>query len=112
VATTAKLLQFQQVQLPSIASLGICVALRAQPAIILTDVVLDELLVSRIVAASLGLEVMLTRVAASYLSADDQPGALALCATAFVILAAAVIASAVPAVRAARVNAVEALRAE
>jgi ABC-type antimicrobial peptide transport system permease subunit len=54
----------------------------------------------------------LTRLAASYISAVDQPGALALGASAFVILAAAVIASAVPAARAARVNAVEALRAE
>jgi putative ABC transport system permease protein len=54
----------------------------------------------------------LTRLAASYISAIDQPGALALGASAFVILAAAVIASAVPAARAARVNAVEALRAE
>jgi putative ABC transport system permease protein len=41
-----------------------------------------------------------------------QPGALSIVASAVVILAAAVIASAVPAARAARVNAVEALRAE
>jgi putative ABC transport system permease protein len=40
------------------------------------------------------------------------PGMPALLLSAFVILAAAVIASAVPAARAARVNAVEALRAE
>jgi putative ABC transport system permease protein len=40
------------------------------------------------------------------------PGALSLVGSAFVILAAAAIASAIPAARAARVNAVEALRAE
>jgi ABC-type antimicrobial peptide transport system permease subunit len=58
------------------------------------------------------LGITLTRVAASYVAAVDQPGALALGASAFVILAAAVVASAVPAARAARVNAMEALRAE
>jgi ABC-type antimicrobial peptide transport system permease subunit len=41
-----------------------------------------------------------------------MPGMLSFVASAFVILAAAVIASAVPAARAARVNAVEALRSE
>jgi ABC-type antimicrobial peptide transport system permease subunit len=40
------------------------------------------------------------------------PGILAFVVSAFVILAAAMIASAVPAARAARVNAVEALRSE
>jgi putative ABC transport system permease protein len=92
---------------------GIRIALGAQPANILTDVLLDGLLMAGIgVAAGLVLGVTLTRLAASYISAIDQPGALALGASAFVILAAAVIASAVPAARAARVNAVEALRAE
>jgi putative ABC transport system permease protein len=92
---------------------GIRIALGAQPANILTDVLLDGLLMAAIgVAAGLVLGVTLTRLAASYISAVDQPGALALGASAFVILAAAVIASAVPAARAARVNAVEALRAE
>jgi ABC-type antimicrobial peptide transport system permease subunit len=92
---------------------GIRIALGAQPANILTDVLLDGLLMAGIgVAAGLVLGVTLTRLAASYISAVDQPGALALGASAFVILAAAVIASAVPAARAARVNAVEALRAE
>jgi ABC-type antimicrobial peptide transport system permease subunit len=42
----------------------------------------------------------------------QMPGALTLIASAAVILAAAVIASAVPAARAAKVNPVEALRAE
>jgi ABC-type antimicrobial peptide transport system permease subunit len=42
----------------------------------------------------------------------QMPGALTLIASAVVILAAAVIASAVPAARAAKVNPVEALRSE
>ncbi len=92
---------------------GIRIALGAQPANILTDVLLDGLWMAGIgVAAGAILGVVFTRIAASYVSAIGQPGALALSASGFVILAAAVIASAVPAARAARVNAVEALRAE
>jgi putative ABC transport system permease protein len=92
---------------------GIRIALGAQPSNILTDVLLDGLLMAGIgVGAGAVVGIALTRLAASYISAIGQPGALALGASAFVILAAAVIASAVPAARAARVNAVEALRAE
>jgi len=54
----------------------------------------------------------LARVIAKYLTDIHQPGALAFIRSAVVILGPAVIASAVPAARAARVNAVEALRAE
>ena len=54
----------------------------------------------------------LARILAKYLSDLQQPGPLAFVASAAVILAAAVLASAIPAARAARVNAVEALRAE
>jgi ABC-type antimicrobial peptide transport system permease subunit len=54
----------------------------------------------------------LARTLAKYVADVQQPGVLAIVASAVVILAAAVIASAVPAARAARVNAVEALRAE
>jgi predicted permease len=92
---------------------GIRIALGAQPSNILADVLLDGLLMAGIgVGAGVVLGIALTRVAASYVTAIGQPGALALGASAFVILAAAVIASAVPAARAATVNAVEALRAE
>ena len=92
---------------------GIRIALGAQPSNILTDVLFDGLLMAGIgVGAGAVLGIALTRLAATYVSAIGQPGALALGASAFVILAAAIIASAVPAARAARVNAVEALRAE
>lgn len=92
---------------------GIRIALGAQPSNILTDVLSDGLIMAAIgVGAGGVLGIALTRLAGSYLSGIDQPGAIALGASALVILAAAVIASAVPAARAARVNAVEALRAE
>jgi len=92
---------------------GIRLALGAQPTKILSDVLLEGLVMAGIgVASGVVLGIALTRLAASYITAIDQPGALALGASALVILAAALIASAVPAARAARVNAVEALRAE
>jgi ABC-type antimicrobial peptide transport system permease subunit len=52
------------------------------------------------------------RIIDKYVEGIHQPGALAFIASAAVILAAAIIASAVPAARTARVNAVEALRSE
>jgi ABC-type antimicrobial peptide transport system permease subunit len=55
---------------------------------------------------------ILSRVIGKYVADIQQPGALAFVASAVVILAAAIIASAVPAARAARVNASEALRTE
>jgi ABC-type antimicrobial peptide transport system permease subunit len=92
---------------------GIRIALGAQPSNILSDVLFDGLLMAGIgVGTGAVLGIALTRLASSYLSAIGQPGAMALGLSALVILAAAVIASAVPAARAARVNAVEALRAE
>jgi ABC-type lipoprotein release transport system permease subunit len=53
-----------------------------------------------------------TRAIARYFAEVHMPGALSFSISAIVILAAAVIASAIPAARAARVNAVEALRSE
>jgi len=53
-----------------------------------------------------------TRGIARFIAIVHMPGPLMFCVSAFVILAAAVIASAIPPARAARVNAVEALRFE
>ena len=64
------------------------------------------------VAAGLLVGFGAARFIARYTTEIHQPGALAFVASAVVILGAAVIASAVPAARAARVNAVEALRTE
>jgi len=92
---------------------GIRMALGAQRRNILTDVLVDGLAIAVIgVTTGVVLGFGLARVAEKYVTEIHQPGALAFVASAFTILAAAVIASAVPAARAANVNAVEALRAE
>jgi putative ABC transport system permease protein len=52
------------------------------------------------------------RLAGSYFLDLKMPGALPVVLSAFVLLTAAVVASSVPAVRAARIDLMEALRAE
>jgi predicted permease len=92
---------------------GIRMALGAQPRNILTDVLLQGLTIAGIgVGAGVVFGIALARVISRYVAEAHLPGVLTFVASAFVILAAAVIASAVPAARAARVNAVEALRSE
>jgi putative ABC transport system permease protein len=92
---------------------GIRMALGAQPRNILTNVLVEGVIMAGIgVGAGVLVGFVLARIVSKYVTALDQPGALAFIASAGVILGAAVIASAVPAARAARVNAVEALRAE
>ena len=92
---------------------GIRMALGAQPRNILTNVLVEGVVMAGIgVGAGVLVGFVLARIVSKYVTALDQPGALAFIASAGVILGAAVIASAVPAARAARVNAVEALRAE
>jgi ABC-type antimicrobial peptide transport system permease subunit len=92
---------------------GIRLALGAQPRSILSGV-LKEGVVMAIAGVAAGVLVgfAFTRVIAKYLADVQLPGALPLIASAAVILAAAVIASALPAARAARVDAVEALRSQ
>jgi ABC-type antimicrobial peptide transport system permease subunit len=92
---------------------GIRMALGAQPSNILTNVLVEGLIMACIgVGTGVLVGFILTRTASKYIAAIQQPGVFAFLTSAGVILAAAVIASAVPAARAARVNAVEALRAE
>ena len=92
---------------------GIRMALGAQPRHILTDVLREGLVIACIgVGAGIGVGFALARIIARYVGEVHLPGALSFVAAALAILAAALIASAVPAIRAARVNAVEALRAE
>jgi putative ABC transport system permease protein len=92
---------------------GIRMALGAQPRSILTDVLSEGLIIASIgVAAGLLAGFGIARITARFLEGMQMPGALTLIASAGVILAAAIIASAVPAARAAKVNPVEALRAE
>jgi len=92
---------------------GIRMALGAQPKDILTDVLRQGLTIASIgVSAGAIFGLVFARAIGRYVAEAHPPGMPAFLASAFVILAAAVIASAVPAARAARVNAVEALRAE
>jgi predicted permease len=92
---------------------GIRMALGALPRKILTIVLVEGVAMAGIgVGAGVVVGFALTRVIANYVTDIHQPGPLAFVASAVVILGAAVIASAVPAARAARVNAVEALRSE
>jgi predicted permease len=92
---------------------GIRMAMGAQPRNILTNVLSEGVAMAAIgVGAGVLVGFVVARVAARYVAQIDRPDALAFVGSAFVILLAAIIASAVPAARAARVNAVEALRAE
>jgi predicted permease len=92
---------------------GIRIALGAQPRDILADVLKDGLLIAAIgVTAGAVLGFAVARIAGRFVAEVHAPGLLSFGASAFVILAAAVIASSVPAMRAASVNAVEALRSE
>jgi ABC-type antimicrobial peptide transport system permease subunit len=96
-----------------IREFGIRMALGAQPKDILTDVLSQGLAIAGIgVGVGMVLGIAFARGIGRYVAEVHLPGMLTFVASAFVILAAAVIASAVPAARAARVNAVEALRSE
>jgi predicted permease len=92
---------------------GIRMAMGALPRNILTIVLVEGVAIAGIgVGAGVAIGFAVSRVVARYVTEIHQPGSLAFVASAVAILGAATIASAVPAARAARVNAVEALRSE
>ena len=92
---------------------GIRIAMGAQPRDILAGVLREGVLMAGIgVAAGVIIGFAGLKAALRFFSELHMPGMFTLFAAALVILSAAVIASAIPAMRAARVNAVEALRAE
>lgn len=92
---------------------GIRMALGARPGQILAGVLREGLAIAVIgVVAGVLVGLVGTRTLAAWVGHVSLPGALSLVGSAAVILIAAAAASAVPASRAARVNAVEALRAE
>lgn len=92
---------------------GIRQALGAQPKSILVKVLSEGLIIAAMgVTAGVVLGFALARTAGKYVAEIQLPGALPLIASGAIILAAAVIASALPAARAARIDPSEALRVE
>lgn len=92
---------------------GIRMALGARPGSILTGVLGEGVIIAVLgVAAGVVAGLGLARAVGRSIPEAQLPAALPLVVAAAVIVAAAAIASAIPAVRAARVNAVEALLAE
>jgi predicted permease len=93
--------------------IGIRMALGAQPRGILANVLVEGMAIAGIgviVGGVVG--IASAQLTARYVAEMQMPGSLIFVASAVAIFGAAVIASAVPAARAARVNPVEALRAE
>ncbi|HEV3218160.1 MAG TPA: ADOP family duplicated permease [Candidatus Acidoferrales bacterium] len=92
---------------------GIRLALGSQPRRILKGVMVEGAVMAGLgigVGAASGLA--LARLAGSYFQGLQMPSIIVVVASALVLLAAAVIASALPAARAARVDVIQALRAE
>jgi len=92
---------------------GIRLALGSQPVSLLADVLKDGLVIASIgVGSGVLVGIVFARVIGKYVSELQFPGALPLIASAAILLVAAVIASALPALRASRVDAIQALRSE
>jgi putative ABC transport system permease protein len=92
---------------------GIRLALGSQPESILRGVVKDGVVMAVVgVVAGAVFGLIVTRVAGSYFGDLKMPGALPVIVSAFVLLGAAVVASMLPAARAARVDVIQALRSE
>ena len=92
---------------------GIRLALGAQPRSILTNVLSEGLVIASIgVGSGILVGFIFSSAIGKYVADAQRPGTLPLVLSAALVLLAAVIASAVPAARAARVDAMEALRAE
>lgn len=96
-----------------IREFGIRLALGSQPRDLLMGVITEGAIIAAVgVVAGAILGGALTRVAGTYLFELKRPSPLPLLASAFVLLAAAVVASLLPAARAARVDVMQALRTE
>ena len=96
-----------------IREFGIRLALGSQPRSLLMGVVTEGAIIASVgVIAGAVFGGALARVAGSYLFDLKRPSVLPLFASAFVLLASAVIASLLPAARAARVDVIQALRTE
>jgi len=92
---------------------GIRLAIGSQPGHLLAGVIREGVIMAAAgIAAGAGFGYILARLAGSYLLEMKMPSVLPVVASAFILLAAAVAASALPAARAARVDVIQALRSE
>jgi predicted permease len=92
---------------------GIRLAIGSQPRNLVTGVIAEGAVMAAMgVVAGAVCGFALTRLASSYFEEVRMPGALPIIASAIVLLAAAVIASVLPATRAARVDVMQALRSD
>jgi putative ABC transport system permease protein len=92
---------------------GIRLALGSQPENLLRGVVTEGAVMAAVgVLAGAAFGLVVARVAGSYFGDLKMPGALPVIVSAFVLLGAAVVASMLPAARAARVDVIQALRSE
>jgi putative ABC transport system permease protein len=96
-----------------IREFGVRLAIGSQPRHLLTGVIAEGATMAGIgiVAGAAG-GFALARIAGSYFQSAQMPGFLAICGAAAILLAAAVVASVVPAARAARVDVMQALRSD
>jgi putative ABC transport system permease protein len=92
---------------------GIRLALGSQPRNLLKAVIVEGAVMAVAgVLAGAALGYAAARLASSYFFEVNMPGALPVILSAFVLLAAAVVASWLPAARAARIDVIQALRSE
>jgi predicted permease len=92
---------------------GIRLAIGSQPRHLLTRVIAEGVVITAAgIGAGLACGLALQRLAGSYFETVRMPGAWVVVGAAGVLLAAAVVASAWPAMRAARVDVIQALRAD
>ena len=92
---------------------GIRLAIGSQPSRLLAGVIREGAIMALAgIVVGAGLGYLLARLAGSLLLDMKTPGALPVAASALILLAAAVAASALPAARAARVDVIQALRSE
>ena len=92
---------------------GIRLALGSQPRALLRRVIAEGVVMAAAgVLAGAAFGFVMARLARSYFLDVKMPGALPVVLSAFVLLAAAIVASSVPALRAARTDVMKALRAE
>jgi putative ABC transport system permease protein len=92
---------------------GIRLALGSQPRDLLRGVIAEGAMMAAVgVLAGAALGFVMARLAGSYFLDVKMPGALPVVLSAFVLLMAAVVASMLPAARAARIDVIQALRAD